>query len=81
MNEKERALKDIRKLEAVIKRFAGLGLGGKYPESYEWAKNYLHDAKHYYEKEDYFSSFGCANYAYGIIDGIMIHEGRKEEEV
>ena len=50
-------------------------------QDHEWAKNYLHDAKHYYEKGDYFSSFGCANYAYGIIDGILIHEGKKEEEV
>lgn len=80
MNEKERALKDIRKLEAIIKRFGDLGLDGKYSESYEWAKNYLHDAKHYYDKEDYFSSFGCANYAYGIIDGILIHEGKREDE-
>ena len=81
MNEKERALKDIGKLESIIGKFRGFELDVKYSESYEWAKNYLHDAKHYYEKGDYFSSFGCANYAYGIIDGILIHEGKKEEEV
>jgi len=81
MNEKERALKDIRKLEAIIEKFRELELEGKYSESFSWAKNYLSDAKHYYEKEDYFSSFGCANYAYGIIDGILIFEGKKEEEV
>ncbi len=80
MNEKERALKDIEKLDAVVERFRKEGLSDKYLESYNWAKNYLHDAKHYFEMGDYFSSFGCANYAYGIIDGILIHEGKREEE-
>ena len=81
MNEKERAVKDIKKLENVIGRFEELELAEKYAKSYDWAKNYLDDAKHYFEKGDYFSAFGCANYAYGIIDGILIHEGKKEDEV
>jgi len=81
MNERERAQKDIRKLESVIGRVEKLGLAGKYEKSHRWAKNYLHDAKHYFEKGDYFSAFGCANYAYGIIDGILIQEGKKEEEI
>ena len=81
MDEMERALKDIKKLEAAIVKFEGLELVEKYARPYEWAKNYLNDAKHYYEKEDYFSSFGCANYAYGIIDAILIQEDKKEEEI
>jgi len=80
MSEKERALKDIKKLEAAIEEFEKTGLAEKYREPYNWAKNYLYDAKHYFEKMDYFTSFGCANYAYGIMDGILIHEGRKKEE-
>ncbi len=80
MDERERALKDVKKLEDAIERFEGLGLAWKDARSYEWARNYLRDAKHYYAKGDYFSSFGCANYAYGIVDGILIHEGKREEE-
>ncbi len=80
MNERERALKDIKKLEDAIKEFEKSGLAKKYPEPYNWAKNYLHDAEYYFEKGNYFTSFGCANYAYGIIDGIIIHEGKKKEE-
>ncbi len=81
MNEKERAVKDIKKLEKAVEQFEGLGLSEKYAKSYEWAKNYLDDAKHYFDKGDYFSAFGCANYAYGIIDGILVHESKKEDEV
>ncbi len=81
MNERERAQKDIGKLESVIGRLEKLGLAERYAKPYQWAKNYLHDAKHYFERGDYFSAFGCANYAYGIIDGILIKEGKKEEEV
>ncbi|NYZ77225.1 DUF357 domain-containing protein [Candidatus Micrarchaeota archaeon] len=80
MDEKERTLKDIKKLEAVIEEFEDYGLPEEYAEPYEWAKNYLSDAKHYFKKEDYFSAFGCANYAYGIIDGILIHEGKRGEK-
>jgi len=77
MDERERALKDIKKLEQVIEQIKEAGLAEKYAKSYEWAGNYLTDAKHYFEKGNYFSAFGCANYAYGIIDGILIHEGKK----
>ncbi len=81
MDERERARKDIKKLETSVEKIEGLGLAEKYENAYRWAKNYLSDAKHYFDKGDYFSAFGCANYAYGIIDAILIHEGKKEEEV
>jgi hypothetical protein len=79
MGEKGRAQKDIKKLENTIGKFERAGLAEKYANPYDWAKNYLSDAKHYFEKGDYFSAFGCANYAYGIIDGILIQEGKREE--
>lgn len=81
MNEKTRALKDIRKLDVILKEFVGLGLHEKYAKIYEWASNYANDAKHFYDNEDYFTSFGCANYAYGFIDCILILEGKKKEEI
>jgi len=78
-SEKERAVKDIRMLSKLIEYFIHSGLDKKYPEAFEWAKNYFKDAEHYYKKGDYFSSFGCANYGYGILDGILINEKIKEK--
>lgn len=77
MDFKERAFKDLEKLKEIIILFENMGLHKKYPDAYSWAKNYLHDAEHFYKKEDYFTSFGAANYAYGIIDGILITEKKK----
>ncbi|MBN2478119.1 DUF357 domain-containing protein [Candidatus Micrarchaeota archaeon] len=74
MKESERSEKDIKKLEKIIEKFRGYGLDSKYPAILEYALNYLEDAKHYHENEDYFTSFGCANYSYGIIEGIIFRE-------
>ncbi|MEK6979393.1 MAG: DUF357 domain-containing protein [Candidatus Micrarchaeota archaeon] len=77
MDERERTHKDIEKLKEILSEFKKLGLAEKYPSVHEWAENYYKDAKHYFEKKDYFTAFGAANYAYGIIDGILIMEGNK----
>ncbi len=79
MGEKERAKKDIEKLERILAEFRKLGLDTKYPQVTEWAQNYAQDAKHYYDKGDYFTSFGAANYAYGFIDCVLVIEGKKDE--
>ena len=76
LSEKERAEKDLRMLESRLDYFIKLGLNKKYAESFEWAKRYYVDAKYYYSKKDYYTSFGCANYGYGILDGILIYEGK-----
>jgi len=77
MDERERAAKDLHKLEEIIVEFRKLEFDKKFPSILEWAENYMNDAKHFFEKKDYFTSFGAANYAYGIIDGILISEGKK----
>ncbi|MFH2106725.1 MAG: DUF357 domain-containing protein [Candidatus Micrarchaeota archaeon] len=79
MDEKERAEKDIKKLEAIIHEFKSYKFK-KYDEVLEWAVNYFHDSKHFFDKGDYFSAFGAANYAYGIIDGLLILEKKKGDE-
>ena len=76
MEPKERAKKDIDKLEKIIQIFKDEGLAEKYPQVLEYAENYGADAKHFYESGDYFSSFGAANYAYGYIDAILLIEGK-----
>jgi len=79
MDEKERAKKDIDKLDGIIKRFKELGLEPKYPEVLEFAENYFRDAKHFYDKKQYFTAFGAANYAYGFIDAVLVIEGKRDE--
>jgi hypothetical protein len=78
-NEKERAAKDIEKLDRIIEVAKKFGFDKKYPEVFEFVLNYAHDAKHYFEKEEYFTSFGAANYAYGFIDCLLILEKKKDE--
>ena len=77
MNDEERAQKDLEKLDELVKKFIFFELNKKYPRVYEHSLNYKKDAEHYYKKEDYFSSFGCANYAYGILEGILLKEKGK----
>jgi len=79
LDEKARAKKDIDKLKRIIAEFRKLGLDRKYPKVMEWAGNYAIDARHYFEKGDYFTSFGAANYAYGFVDCILVLENRKDE--
>lgn len=77
MEEKERAKKDIEKLESFIKYFKSLNLDKKFPKLFEHVLNYTKDANHYYSKKDYFSCLGCANYAYGILEGLLFEETGK----
>lgn len=79
MEHRERARKDIDKLARILAVFRALGLDRKYPAVLEYAENYGKDARHFYEKGDYFTSFGAANYAYGFIDAVLVIEGKKDE--
>jgi hypothetical protein len=81
MDERERAKKDIDKLGKMLARFRSLGLDGKYPKIMQYAENYFNDARHFYDKKEYFTSFGAANYAYGFIDAILVIEGKKDEHI
>lgn len=72
MDEKIRSEKDLKKLHHIINYFKKHGFAEKYEKQFEYAINYLKDAEHYYKKGDYFSSFGCANYAYGILESILL---------
>ncbi|MFH0884807.1 MAG: DUF357 domain-containing protein [Candidatus Micrarchaeota archaeon] len=81
MDEKTRAQKDLDKLDRIIAVFKSYGFDRKYPAVFEYAKNYASDALHYFEKGDFFTSFGSANYAYGFIDAILVIEGKKDEHI
>ena len=81
LSEKQRALKDLEKLEKIIKIFCSLGFDIKYPNVFEQVQNYQADAQHFYKNEDYYTSFGAANYAYGHIDAVLIIEGKKDDNI
>jgi hypothetical protein len=40
----------------------------------DMAKRYYEDAKFYLERKDYFTAFGCINYAHGLIDALRFRE-------
>lgn len=77
MDFKERAQKDLDKLQELIDYFKSLELDKKYPEHFSHALNYKKDSEHYFSKEDYFSSFGCSNYAFGILESLLYKEKKK----
>ena len=81
LGDRERSSRDIEKLKKIILEVKKLKPDARYNAAIAWAENYLHDSEHFYKKKDYYSAFGAANYAYGIIDGILIIEGRKDAEV
>ncbi|MBU1940454.1 MAG: DUF357 domain-containing protein [Candidatus Thermoplasmatota archaeon] len=35
------------------------------------AHQYYQDAQYYHGKKDYFTAFGCINYAHGLLDAII----------
>jgi hypothetical protein len=81
MDEKTRAQKDLGKLGKIIAVFKSYGFDSKYPGVFEYVENYASDAQHYFDKGDYFTSFGSANYAYGFVDAVLVIEGKKDEHV
>lgn len=77
MDEKERSEKDLGKLEKIIRYLKSQPFAEKYKKQSEFAEHYWEDAKHYHQKGDHFASFGCANYAYGILEGVLLKEKGK----
>lgn len=77
MDEKERSEKDLGKLGEIIAYFRSQAFAKNYPAQLDFSTTYWKDAEHYHEKGDFFTSFGCANYAYGILEGIIMREKGK----
>jgi hypothetical protein len=73
MDEKTRIEKDIIMFEQNLTQLQlqGKTLSMKQNKTVELAKQYFNDAKYYFEKEDLFTSFGCINYAHGLLDSII----------
>ncbi len=71
MNEKTRIQKDIIMFEDNIKKTEKINLNISQKKNIELALQYYKDSKYYADKKDYFTSFGCINYAHGLLDSII----------
>jgi len=70
MDDKTRIEKDIVMFEDNIQKISNKSK----PENskiIELAKQYYEDSKYYLKKKDYFTAFGCINYAHGLLDAII----------
>jgi hypothetical protein len=71
MDEKTRIQKDIVMFEENIKKIDKLCLINSQQKTIKLATQYYEDSKYYKDKKDYFTSFGCINYAHGLLDAII----------
>jgi hypothetical protein len=70
MSEVERIKKDIALFEESMVELDSVSRGSYEEKVVDQAKRYYEDTKYYLEKGDYFTAFGCINYAHGLIDGL-----------
>ena len=54
-----------------ITKFEKMETSEKQKSVVQLAKQYYEDSKYYLKKGDYFTAFGCINYAHGLLDGII----------
>ncbi len=71
MSETDRIKKDIALFEHSIADLATLSLHGNEKGVVDNAKRYYEDTKYYLKKGDFFTAFGCINYAHGLVDGLF----------
>jgi len=71
MDEKTRIEKDIVMFEENIEKTKQKKLSSSQKKIIELANQYFEDSNYYLEKKDFFTSFGCVNYAHGLLDSII----------
>ena len=73
MDEYTRIEKDVRMFETnltyLIKKYEKLS--DLQEKIVDLSKQYYDDSKYYMKKKDYFTAFGCINYAHGLLDAII----------
>ena len=71
MDEKTRIEKDIVMFEENLQKMQQRDIDEEQSKIIERASQYYEDVKYYLEKKDYFTAFGCINYAHGLLDSII----------
>lgn len=79
MDEKTRVQKDITMFEENIKHLHGIPPTEPQKKIIELARQYYEDTKYYAQQKDYFTAFGCINYAHGLLDAILKPHQKEEE--
>ena len=68
----QRILKDIVLFEKNVRKVKKVeDVDLKLDVIIDLATRYYNDAKYYLNKRDYLTSFGCINYAHGLLDAIL----------
>lgn len=71
MDEKTRISKDLTMFEENIEKTKNMKLSDSQKKTIELASQYYEDAKYYLDQKDFFTSFGCINYAHGLLDAVI----------
>ena len=71
MDESTRIKKDMIMYEENIKNIEKIKLDDSQKKTVKLASQYYEDSKYYYSKKDFFTAFGCINYAHGLLDSII----------
>jgi len=71
MDEKTRIEKDIVMFEENIQKIKQEDINDTQRKTIELASQYYEDSKYYLGKKDFFTAFGCINYAHGLLDAIL----------
>ena len=71
MDEKTRIEKDIVMFDDNQAKINRSELSESQIKTIELATQYFNDSKYYLGKKDYFTAFGCINYAHGLLDSII----------
>ena len=71
MDEATRIQKDLDMFSDNAKQLDTKSLSKRHQKIVELATQYFSDAQYYLEKKDFFTSFGCINYAHGLLDAVL----------
>jgi hypothetical protein len=71
MDEITRIKKDIIMFEENLSEIKKIDLTENQKKTIELANQYYEDTRYYLKKKDFYTSFGCINYAHGLLDAII----------
>lgn len=71
MDRETRIKKDIVMFEENVIKTEEMDLTDSQLKIIELAGQYYDDSTYYFEKGDFFTAFGCINYAHGLLDAII----------
>ena len=71
MDEATRIKKDLDMFKNNLKKLQIQHPKALQQPQIKMAIDYFNDAQYYFEKNDYFTAFGCINYGHGLLDSLF----------